>query len=101
MIYINIHVHVCKLCVLKQTKSKAWVDMRNGCSAEAVEPFLIALFEMADPQPVIEYTLAAFILEARRADGAYYPESAIKNIPSALQMQFLYNGNNNLPERGF
>ena len=44
---------------------KAWVDMRNGCSAKGVEAFPANLLETAHPLSVIDRTLAAFVLEAR------------------------------------
>ena len=49
-----------------------------------MEAFPTDLIETAYPLPVIDRTLAAFILEARRADGAYYPGSTLKTILSTL-----------------
>ena len=57
---------------------------RNQCPSNATEVFPTDLNDTAPPLPVIDRTLAAFILEARRADGAYYPGSTLKTILSAL-----------------
>ena len=61
---------MCKPFVPKQTKSyitravgvfKAWVDMRNSCSAGTVmEAFPVDLHETAYPLSVIDRNLAAF-----------------------------------------
>ena len=56
----------------------------NECRSEAVEKFPIDLLERPHPLPLIDRTLAAFILEARRADGAPYPGTTLKNILGAL-----------------
>lgn len=49
-----------------------------------MEQFPADLLDTAHPIPVLDRTLAAFILEARRADGAYYPGNTLRNILSAL-----------------
>ena len=36
------------------------------------------------PISVLDYCLAAFVLEARRQDGNYYPGNTIRNILAAL-----------------
>ena len=36
------------------------------------------------PANIVDYWLAAFVLEARRKDGQHYPPNTIKNILSAL-----------------
>ena len=42
------------------------------------------LLEVGYPLSTIDRALAAFILEARRADGNFYPGNTLKNILSAL-----------------
>ena len=42
------------------------------------------MLEVSHPSLVVDRVLAAFVLEARRADGKYYPGSTLKNILSAL-----------------
>ena len=70
----------CNPCVPKSTKSNTtwgvcvfneWVKARNSGAYHA----LIS---------VLDYWLAAFVLEARSQDGNYYPGNAIRNIPAAL-----------------
>lgn len=42
------------------------------------------LLEVGYPVLVIDRALAAFVFEARRADGNFYPGNTLKNILSAL-----------------
>ena len=50
----------------------------------ASEKFPSDILEVQYPVQVLDRTLAAFILEARRADGNPYPGSTLKNILAAI-----------------
>ena len=82
---------VCKPFVPRHTKNnnswatgvfKAWVSIRNA--SVSVESVPINMLEMSYPLSVIDRTLAAFVCEARRADGKPHPGSTLKNILSVL-----------------
>ena len=72
---------MCKPFVPKYTETntwwavrvfKSWVVARNS---QAMEQFPADLLENSYPMHVIDRTLAAFIIEARKVDGLYYPGS--------------------------
>ena len=58
-----------------------WVQNRNQLS---IEKCLKDLLRVKHPVPVIDHWLAAFILEARRRDGDFYPGNTVRNIHAAL-----------------
>lgn len=62
---------------------RAWTKARSQC-AGAVEHFPADLLETQYPVDVTDRTLAAFIIEVRKADGTYYPGASLKNILAAL-----------------
>ena len=82
----------CNPCVPKSTKSNTtwgvcvfneWVKARNsGASHGNVCPRDLLIH--SHPISVIDYWLAAFVLEARRRDGNYYSGNTIRNILAAL-----------------
>lgn len=61
---------------------KQWVVFRNQqttthkCPADRLDTLY--------PSTVVDEWLAMFVLEARRADGQYYPGSTVKNILTVL-----------------
>ena len=61
---------------------KAWVSNRNQICPDDVLPE--DLLEVRYPLEVQDNALAAFILEARRADGKPYPGTTLRNIVAAL-----------------
>ena len=63
---------------------KAWVEKRSQCSSGVVEHFPIDLLEVQYAVDVVDRTLAAFVIEVRKADGTYYPGASLKNILAAL-----------------
>ena len=63
---------------------KTWVAARNQLSPSPDDTLPEDLLEVRHPLDVQDRTLAAFVLEARRADGNYYPGSTLKNIIAAL-----------------
>ena len=60
-----------------------WVAFRNS-QPNALLKCRTNLLEMVYPTTIIDDWLAAFILEARRIDGDFYPDSTLKNILAAL-----------------
>ena len=60
-----------------------WVAFRNS-QPNALLKCRTNLLERVYPTTVIDDWLAAFILEARRIDGDFYPDSTLKNILAAL-----------------
>ena len=60
---------------------RSWVAQRNANTNNTGESFPTDLLETRYPTPIIDRTLAAFVIETRRVDGNYYP---LKNILSAL-----------------
>ena len=75
---------------------KQWVTSRNlhSCTTELCPENLL---EVSYPLPMIDYWLAAFVLEVRRADGHYYPGSTLKNILAALYRVMKQNQGPHLP----
>ena len=80
----------CKPCVPKNTQSNTswgvrvfseWVKDRNSGMPSACPENLLTV---QHPISVLDYWLAAFILEARRQDGNYYPGNTVRNILAAL-----------------
>ena len=60
-----------------------WDAFRNS-QPNALLKCQTNLLERVYPTTIIEDWLAAFILEARRIDGGFYPDSILKNILAAL-----------------
>ena len=60
-----------------------WAEERNS-DPTAVERCPTDLLLSPYPTHVVDYWLAAFVLEARRKDGHYYPPNTIRNILAAL-----------------
>ena len=60
-----------------------WVAFRNS-QPNALLKCRTNLLERVYPTTIIDDWLAAFILEARRIDGDFYPDSTLKNILAAL-----------------
>ena len=58
------------------------VCLGKKCCSDAIIKFPVDMLEKAHPLPLIDRTLAAFILEARR--GTPYPGSTLKNILATL-----------------
>ena len=59
---------------------------------------LITFLLLPHPTYKVDYWLAAFILEARRKDGQYYPPNTVKNIPAAIFRHMKANlGAHNVP----
>ena len=85
---------LCTSFVPKQTKNtttwatgvfKIWLLTRNSTPTLPITDVIPTdLLEVGYPLPVIDRTLAAFVFEARRADGNFYPGSTLKNILAAL-----------------
>ena len=85
---------LCKPFLPKQTKNnnswaqgvfKTWTAARNASPTVPVTDAVpVDILEVRYPVNVIDRTLAAFVFEARRADGNPYPGSTVKNILSAL-----------------
>ena len=59
-----------------------WVAHRNSQAHSVDEWCPDNLLIIAHPTDKVDYWLAAFILEARRKDGQYYPPNTVKNIPA-------------------
>ena len=56
------------------------------------------LLIIAHPTDKVDYWLAAFILEACKKDGQYYPPNTVKNIPAAIFRHMKANlGAHNVP----
>ena len=81
----------CKPFIPNQTKSnnswamrvfKAWVTKRNKLSPDDLLPE--DMLEVKYLVEIQDKSLAAFILEARHADGKPYPGTTLKNIAAAL-----------------
>lgn len=84
---------LCKPYIPPTTKSnnswatgvfRSWVAERNANANNIGETFPTDLLETRYPTPIIDRALAAFVIEARRVDGNYYPGNTLKNILSAL-----------------
>ena len=58
-----------------------WVQNRNQIAKEKCP---CDLLKVKYPTPVVNYWLAAFILEARRKDGEFYPGNTVRNILAAI-----------------
>ena len=61
-----------------------WLAARNSRVTDSKDMFPTNLLEVSYPCATIDVVLAAFVFEARRADGNYYPGTTIKNILAAL-----------------
>ena len=78
---------LCKPFVPKPTQSNnRWavsecIGTRNTAAADV---FPKDILENYYPLSVVDQTLAAFVIEARRAEGNFYPGSTIRNILAAL-----------------
>ena len=66
---------------LGKRRFKSWITSRN---APTEEKYPADLLEVRYPFHVIDRTLAAFVIEARRVDGNHYPGTTLKNIIAAL-----------------
>ena len=66
---------------LGKRRFKSWIKSRN---ASTEEKYPADLLEVRYPFHVIDRTLAAFVIEARRVDGNHYPGTTLKNIMAAL-----------------
>lgn len=85
---------LCTLFILKQTQRNSmwatgvfntWLSTKNSTPALPITDAIPTdLLEVSYPIPVVDCALAAFVLEARRADGNFYPGNTLKNILSAL-----------------
>ena len=84
---------LCKPYIPPATKSnnswatgvfRSWVAERNTNGNNTGETFPTDLLETWYPTPIIDRALAAFVIEARRVNGNYYPGNTLKNILSAL-----------------
>lgn len=58
-----------------------WVQNRNEMTVEKCPSDLLTI---RYPTPIVDYWLAAFILEARRRDGEFYPGNTVRNILAAI-----------------
>lgn len=84
---------LCKPYIPATTKSnnswatgvfKSWVKERNANANTTGERFPADLLETRYPTAIVDRTLSAFVIEARRVDGNFYPGNTLKNILSAL-----------------
>ena len=60
-----------------------WFSSRNkkpNASRKCPEDLLSVSY----PTAVVDYWLAAFVLEARRKDGEFYPGNTLKNLLAAI-----------------
>ena len=58
-----------------------WVQNRNEIATDKCPSDLLRI---KYPTPVVDYWLSAFILEARRRDGEFYPGNTVRNILAAI-----------------
>ena len=56
-----------------------WLAARNSRVTDSKDMFPTNLLEVSHPCATIDVVLAAFVFEARRADGNYYPGTTIKH----------------------
>ena len=61
-----------------------WVAHRNRQACSASDKCPISLLTTVHPTGAVDYWLAAFILEARRKDGEFYPPNTVRNILAAI-----------------
>ena len=84
---------LCTPFVPQQTKNnntwaqgvfKNWLLCRNASKDPTIEKFPVDILQTHYETIVVDRALAAFVLEAMRMDGNYYPGTTIRNILSAI-----------------
>ena len=63
---------------------KNWLLCRNASKDPTIEKFPVDILQTHYETIVVDRALAAFVLEAMRMDGNYYPGTTIRNILSAI-----------------
>ena len=71
---------------------ETWLSTRNETQTLSARDVLPTdIMEVRYPLPILDRVLAAFVFEARRADGNFYPGVTLKNILAALLCVMKYN----------